>query len=137
MEHIEYLSGFEPPSVVVVADDEAVRDLLELMVELDPRFRLAGTASDGPGAAALVRRVAPAAVVLDLQLAGGDGMTVLSALRYCAPDAHIVALSEFPDPYTLGEVLRRGGDLYLDKAHVFAELLPALGVLCEHDYAAA
>lgn len=115
--------------VAVVDDDEDMRDLLEAMLDADPRFELVGVAGDGRTALSLVEWLNPSVVVLDLQVPGLDGLAALPQIRVRAPGCRIVVLSAFPDPCTLADVVVRGADLYLDKAQVHTELLPALAAL--------
>lgn len=115
--------------VAVVDDDECTRDLLEVMLDADPRFELVGVAGDGRTALSMVEWLSPTVVIIDLQVPGFDGLAALPEIRRRAPDCRIVVLSAFPDPCTLADVVVRGADLYLDKSQVHTELLPALAAL--------
>jgi DNA-binding NarL/FixJ family response regulator len=119
--------------VVVIEDDRDVRSLLEVMLELDPRFELAGVADDGDDGVELVQETAPDAVVLDLQLGRLDGTAAIPLLRACTPRPKIVVFSAFADPLTLLDVLSLGADSYLHKGTAWAELLPTLAELCAGD----
>ena len=119
-----------PLTVLVVADDEAIRDLLEAILDLDSRFTLAGAAATGPDAVEMACRLQPAVVVVDLQIGGSDWPGVLGAIRRRLPGANVVVLSAIPDPYTLLEVLTLGADAYLDEANAFSELVPTLMAVC-------
>ena len=117
--------------VVVIDDDECTRDLLEAMVDAEDRFELVGVAREGRVALSLVEWLVPDVVIIDLQVPGLDGLEAISGIRGRAPDCRIVVISAFPDLCTLADVVVRGADLYLDKAQVFAELLPALAALAQ------
>ena len=119
----------EPWRVVIVDDDEYTRDLLEAMVDADDRFELVGVARDGRVALSLVEWLRPDVVVIDLQVRGLDSLDTLPGFRQRAPECRIVVMSAFPDLCSLADLVLRGADLYLDKANVFAELLPALAAL--------
>ena len=116
--------------VLLVDDDEELRDLLELMLVEDGRFCVAGHASDGREALRLADRHHPDVVVLDLQMPGMDGLTALPGLRARLPHARIVVLSAFPDPITLADTVELGVDGYLDKSRSWCELIPTLAGLC-------
>jgi DNA-binding NarL/FixJ family response regulator len=118
-----------PARVVIIDDDEDVRELLTLMFDLDDRFELVGTAADGLAGIELVGRLVPEAVVVDLDLPGVDGLAVVDHVRDLALDIRIVVFSAFPDPFTLLEVLRHGAHGYLNKATAWSELLPMLAGL--------
>ena len=118
-------------SVVVADDEEDLRDLMEVILQVDPRFDPVGLAANGCEAVTLVRETHPDAVVLDLQMPGLDGLGAVRAIRAENPEICIIVLSAFPDPYTLADVIELGADLYLNKAKAFAELLPSLAAACE------
>ena len=105
--------------VVVVEDDLELREAIELLFEVDERFRVIRD----PG---LTRSNV---VVVDVDGADG-GPTVCRWLRARLPDARIVALSSFPDPFTLVEVLRAGADAYIDTATAWIDVVPTIAELC-------
>jgi DNA-binding NarL/FixJ family response regulator len=119
--------------VVVIDDDAELRGLIEVMLEVDARFRMVGQAGDGREGVALVDRLQPDVIILDLHLPGMDGLTALPQLRAAAPDARIVVFSAFPDPYTLLEVVGLGADAYLDKATAWSQLLTTIDAVCQAD----
>lgn len=121
--------------VVVVDDDEDLRNLIEVMIDQDSRFRLVGAAQDGVEAVSLVARLQPDAVILNVRLPGLDGIDALPLLRRRAPKAKMVAYSTFPDPWTLAAVLQAGADTYLDVRATWSELLPTLEALLDFEKA--
>lgn len=128
-----------PHRIVIIEDDIDVRSLLEVMLDLDERFEVAGIAADGYDGVSMAQERAPDAVILDLELPGIGGLDVLALIATRAPSARIVVFSAFPDPITLIDVLRLGADAYLDKATAWSELLPTLAALCDdgHRFAAS
>ena len=115
--------------VVVVDDDEDVRDLLTLMFDVDERFELVGVAADGRDGIDTVCRLVPDVVVVDLDLPGVDGLGVVDHVNGLELDIRVVVFSAYPDPFTLFEVLRHGAHGYVDKANAWAELLPTIAGL--------
>ncbi len=116
--------------VVLADDDPDLRGLVELMLKADGRFRVVGQAGDGAAAVRLAESEHPDVVVLDLQMPLMDGLTALPLLRERLPDARIVVLSTFPDPFTLVDAVRQGADGYIDKDRAWSELIPTLAGLC-------
>lgn len=119
--------------VLLVDDDPDVRRLMEVMLGEEGRFCVVGRARDGAEALRLAALARPDVIVLDLHMPGMDGFTALPRLRACLPEARIVVVSAFPDPYTLVEAVQRGADGYIDKSRVWSELLPTLRGLCDPD----
>ena len=83
------------PSVLVVDDDDDVRQVLRLLFEFDD-FEVT-EASSGPEALARVLRDDPDFIVLDQQMPGMTGNKVAPVLRTLVPDARIVAFSAVLD----------------------------------------
>jgi CheY-like chemotaxis protein len=81
-----------PPTVLVVDDDDEVRDALRLLFELDG-FAVVGEATNGFDGVALARRHQPDFVVLDsvMPRLGREGTAEI--LRAVAPESRIVAFS--------------------------------------------
>lgn len=112
--------------VVLVDDDQDLLDLVSTLFEVDDRFDLVGTAISAAGGLALVRSSVPDVVVIDLEMPEVSGLVLLEQVRALALDVRTLVFSGFPDPFTLLDVLRRGADGYLDKAHAWSELLPTI-----------
>ena len=118
-------------TVLLVDDDSDVRNLLEVMLGEDDHFSVVGHARDGGEALRLADLSRPDVVVLDLHMPRMDGYAALPRLRAMLPEARIVVVSAFPDPYTLFDAVQRGADGYIDKSRAWSELLPTLRSLCE------
>ena len=119
-----------PLDVVLIEDEDEIRDVLRVLFDLDDRFRVVAEAADGLRGIAAVTAHQPDVVVLDMQLPGATGAEVIRAAHEASPGTRIVIFSSFPDPFTLLEVLRMGADSYLDKATAWMDLLPTILELC-------
>jgi signal transduction histidine kinase/CheY-like chemotaxis protein len=111
------------PVVVLVEDDRASLDLMSAYLDGLP-IRVA-SATDGAQALELIRRVRPAAVVLDLKLPLVDGWQVLAELKAAADTAAIpVIIASVVDERHRGLAL--GADVYLLKPVSRDDLVDAL-----------
>lgn len=115
-----------PIRVVVIDDDQDVLDLIATMFEVDDRFSLVAVATTARSGLVAVREHVPDVVVVDLELPDESGLVLLDEVRSLSLDVRTLVFSCFPDPFTLMDVLRRGADGYLDKAHTWSELLPTI-----------
>jgi len=68
------------PRVLVVDDDTLMRELLKALLR-DEGFTVAGEAKDGQSALALVERIRPDLVCLDVNMPGMSGIDVLKAIK--------------------------------------------------------
>jgi DNA-binding NarL/FixJ family response regulator len=79
---------------VVVADDAvSMRELLRVLLSLEPDFEVVGQASDGVEAVALVEQLRPDLVVIDLSMPVMDGVQAIEQIREVAPDTRVAVLS--------------------------------------------
>ncbi|MBA3822010.1 MAG: diguanylate cyclase [Deltaproteobacteria bacterium] len=123
--------------VLVAETSDATR--AQLLSQLEAHGHRVAGAGDGEQALALVAREPPDVVLLDDDLAGLDGMTVLDRLR-ADPGLAAVAviiLTDSSDPQRLVGALRRGADDVLrrpvDPAELDARMMSALRVKGLHD----
>jgi signal transduction histidine kinase/ActR/RegA family two-component response regulator len=113
----------ELPAIVLVDDDRASLDLLAAYLDGSPAQVL--RARDGVEALEVVRRVLPAAVVLEIKLPRLDGWQVLTELKADAVTADIpVVIASVVDDRSRG--LSLGADVHLLKPIRRDELIDAL-----------
>ena len=82
---------------LIVDDNEDMRSLVRLMVELDPDLEVAAEAADACEALAAWRRHRPTSVVLDQQLPSAAGLDVAEVMLREDPGMPIVLFSAYLD----------------------------------------
>jgi DNA-binding NarL/FixJ family response regulator len=96
-----------------------------------------GAAATGAEAFALIARQAPAVmidiVVMDWELPGGDGGTVMAALRTTYSACRILILSLHDDPQTRAQVQAAGATHFVSKHESPAVLIAAIRQACARD----
>ena len=117
----------ETAKVLVVEDVPELSRLLEMTFELDGRFVPVGTASSGGAALDMAARERPDAVVLDIGIAGVDGMGVLPSLRALLPAARIIVFTGHDDPLLRDQALGAGASAWVLKGGDLTNLLDELG----------
>jgi DNA-binding NarL/FixJ family response regulator len=116
--------------VLIVENEELVRQGLRRVLELDPELAVVGEARDGEEALRLVRESRPEVVLLDVRMPKLDGIGVLRAL---AADGQrfppCLMLTTFDDPDALLDAVRAGAKGYLLKDVSFEQLTAAIRAL--------
>ena len=120
-------------TVVLVDDQPLIRDLVKIRLKLDGRFEVVGEAHSGGEALALVRNHRPDAVILDINLPGISGMTVLPAIVEAAPDTKVVVYTGNASGEVEDEAFLRGADFVADKLMNMDDLAVAIAALCGYD----
>lgn len=115
------------PNVLVVDDDRSIRDALERGLRLEG-FEVMAVAT-GEEALALADSDRPDLVVLDVGLAGIDGVEVVRRIRAAANDVPICILSARVEVGDRVIGLEAGADDYLVKPFVLEELVARLNAL--------
>jgi DNA-binding NarL/FixJ family response regulator len=101
---------------VVLADDQALfREGLRTLLSTRPELEVIGEAANGQEAVALVARLQPDVVLMDLQMPVMDGIRATAHIRQHWPAIPILALTTFDDDANLFGALRAGAAGYLLK----------------------
>ncbi|GAB4589518.1 response regulator transcription factor [Nocardia sp. IFM 10818] len=123
-------------NVVLVVDDDA-----RVLASVARGLRLSGftvdTAKDGAMALQHIATHPPAAMVLDLEMPGLDGVQVVTALRSLGNDIPICVLSARSEVGDRIDALTAGADDYLTKPFDLGELVARLHALLRRTGVAA
>jgi len=111
------------PRILVVDDDDAIRRSLTMMFEFEGFD--CETASTGPEAVQVIERGEIDLVVLDVKMAGLDGLETLRLLRERAKDVPVIMLSGHGTVKTAVEATRLGAFDFLEKPPETERLLVA------------
>lgn len=112
---------------VALADDHViVRQGLRLLLETDPTLRVVGEAANGNEALALVRRMKPQVLILDLMMPAPDGLEVTRRISRLEPGTQVIILTMYGDTAFLVDALKGGAAGYIVKESCGTELLQAV-----------
>ncbi len=110
-------SPTKSPLRVAIADDHRLMlDGIKRALETAPDIKEVGEAMSGEEMLALVPRVRPDVVILDLRMPKGDGLSTLGTLRKDYPDLKVIILSMFEDPEHIDQALHQGAAGYVVKS---------------------
>jgi two-component system, NarL family, response regulator LiaR len=116
----------QPIRVLIVDDHAIVRQGLRAILRITPGLELAGEASDGAEALALVLSQRPDLVLMDLVMPNVDGVQATAAIKRSAPETRVLALTTFSDAELVLGAVQAGADGYLLKDVDVSELARAI-----------
>lgn len=116
----------EPITTVLVDDHAIVRQGVRAYLETQPDIVVAGEAASGAEAVGLCAECAPDVVLLDIVMAGMDGVEAARQIKQVSPRTQIVVLTSYHDDEHLLPAIRAGALSYLLKDVTPDELLTAV-----------
>jgi two-component system response regulator NreC len=117
----------EPPISIVLGDDhKVILRGLRAVLEAQPGFAVIGEASDGLKVAALVEKLKPDVLVLDLMMPGLSGFDVTRRVTKRLPKTRVVILTMYSSEPHVIEALRSGAMAYVVKDASAEELVTAI-----------
>lgn len=111
-----------PLRVLLVDDARAVREALrELLTDIG--VDVAGEASSGEEAVAVVELLRPDVVLMDLRMPGMTGLEATRAIRHAIPEVRVVIVSAYDDETLREAAAAAGASGYVVKGRPAAMLL--------------
>jgi DNA-binding NarL/FixJ family response regulator len=115
-----------PCDVLIVDDHKIMRDGIKAILERSGEFRVVGEADNGPDAVALVRRLRPRLVLMDIGLPGLDGVETTAEILRFDPACSVAILSMFDDQNSVVNAMRAGARAFILKKASDLDLVGAL-----------
>jgi DNA-binding NarL/FixJ family response regulator len=116
--------------LLLVDDHPVLRAGLANVLNYEPGITVVAEADDGASAIALWRTLRPDVMLLDLSMAGMDGIETLERLRAEFPDARVLMLTSSEAPEDVRHALNAGAGGYVTKNVRRAELVAAIREVC-------
>lgn len=115
---------------VFVADGSTLGSgrLMVLLSDV-PGFDLAGVAQDVPTALASIRAMKPDVVILDIEMLGGSGITVLRQVKEELPSIGFIVVTNASNEQYRKKCSQFGADFFFDKSTEFQKVPNALRTL--------
>jgi DNA-binding NarL/FixJ family response regulator len=101
--------------VLVVDDQRLLREGLRTLLELTPDIRIVGEAGDGIVAEALVEKLQPRVVLMDLRMPRRDGVEATRRITARWPDRPVLVLTTYDDDELVFQAIEAGAAGYLLK----------------------
>ncbi|MBN2548536.1 MAG: response regulator transcription factor [Anaerolineales bacterium] len=116
----------DPIRLLLVDDQQLLRQGLRMLLEMEPGLQVAGEASDGQEALEAYSRLQPDVVLMDIRMPVLDGVEATRMMRQRWPSSKIIILTTFDDDVYVFEGLRAGALGYLLKDVSIQELTQAI-----------
>jgi HlyD family secretion protein len=106
--------------ILLVDDQNIVRQGLQALLESKPDLKIIGTAEDGKSALEKVKNLRPDLVLIDIEMPGMNGLTATQKICQLFPLTKVIVLTSHEDAKYLAKALQAGAKGYLLK-HALAE----------------
>jgi DNA-binding NarL/FixJ family response regulator len=115
--------------IIIVDDDDLIRESLTLTLSLEDDIEIVGEAIDGSEAVALCKQVLPDIVLMDIRMPNIDGIGATRLITERFPNIKIMMLTTFADKANIQQALTAGAAGYLlktDETELMASKLRTL-----------
>lgn len=113
--------------VLIVDDNEVVREGLKSILEPQSDIDVVGEAVDGLDAVVKAERLVPNVILMDAHMPGMDGTEATRRIKRSLPDVKVLFLTVYGD--YVGAALEAGASWYLTKDCRRQDLMEAIRVL--------
>ncbi|MBT8250930.1 MAG: response regulator transcription factor [Acidimicrobiia bacterium] len=112
--------------ILVVDDHSIVRQGLRSLLEKESGIEVIGEAFDGTSAVAAAQELRPDVIIMDVTMAGMNGIEATRRIIALMPTARILCLSLHADPHIVSSMLEAGASGYVVKSADLTELAAAV-----------
>ncbi len=108
--------------VLIVDDSAVVRERLTTLLSEVETVEVVGHAETIHEATTSLQQLNPDAVILDIRLADGSGIDVLTYIQQHRPTLKVIMLTNYPYPQYQQKCLEAGADFFFDKSTEFDQV---------------
>ncbi len=112
--------------ILVVEDQNVVREGLIAILSFQADMEVVGGAQDGIEAVEMARKTKPDVILLDMVMPRQDGLTTIPKLKAGVPEARILVLSSFAEGDRVYQAIKAGAIGYLLKDNTRVQLLQSI-----------
>lgn len=112
--------------VMIVEDDQEIRNSFTLIVNSSQRFVVVGAYGNCEDAINNLGKEKPEIVLMDIELPGMNGIKGTHIIKEKSPSTEVVMVTVYEDSELVFEALKAGASGYITKSANYMELLSAL-----------
>lgn len=109
--------------ILIVDDAAVVRDRLKQLLAAIQGLEVIAEAGNPERGRTLVRKLKPAAVIIDVQLRSGRGIELLREMKRVVPAPRIIVLTNEAYPEIRNRCLAAGADYFFDKSTEYQQVV--------------
>ena len=118
--------ALKPARVLIVDDNNMIREVLRGLIRHDPRLSVVGEAANGEAAMDLVAQLNPNLVCLDVLMPGMGGLEVLRSIREAHPEVRVIVITGQSTSDVVSEALKLGANGFVVKPFSADKVLKAI-----------
>ena len=118
--------GTKKTRILVVDDQNVVRDGVITMISFQPDMEVVGEAQNGIQALEIAKRSKPDVVLLDMMMPIQDGLTTIPKIKEILPNACILILTSFAESDLVYQAIKAGALGYLLKDATRLQLIQSI-----------
>ncbi|KRT70007.1 MAG: DNA-binding response regulator [candidate division NC10 bacterium CSP1-5] len=122
---------YMPTTILIVDDNEGVRNSLMRILEKDRGFRVVGEAGDGSEALELARTLSPDLILMDLAMPRVDGLEATRRIKAERPETKVIIITRYHEDAYRQAAAQSGADAFLAKGTRVPELLTTIRQVLE------
>ncbi len=119
----------EPIQVLIADDHTIVRSGVRMLLDAEPEFRVVGEAVDGQEALAMIEKLHPDVVLMDISMPGMGGLEATRQIKARWPEIKVLVLTMHRTEEYFFEMLKAGASGYVLKVARPGELIQAVRVV--------
>jgi DNA-binding NarL/FixJ family response regulator len=112
--------------LLLVDDEPAVRRGLKMRFALEPDFEVVGEAGSVAEAISLTQALRPDVILMDVEMAGMDGILAIATLHQAAPHSAVVIFTLYDDAAMRARAREAGAAALVAKHQTVETLLAAI-----------
>jgi DNA-binding NarL/FixJ family response regulator len=115
-----------PTTILIVDDNQGVRNVLTRILQKGQEFRVVGEAEDGSEGLELARALSPDLILMDLAMPRVNGLEATRRIKVERPGTKVIILTRYEEDAYRQAATQSGADAFLSKGIRLAELLATI-----------